>query len=228
MNPQHPPPYATLSPMTAFPDEHAAYPPAPWRLAGPALITACLVPIARVRRFIPAELPIVPILPGFTLGGLLLAAYQSPPATLGYHELIAFSGLVSHEGKRVFWVSHIYVDLEASLHGGREIWGLPKELGTFTWVDSPRFSISVRQQDVGLVAVTAASPLLPMTRPVKTAAASLLDGRITASRGYGLVKAGPTRAQVYIPPESPLAPLGLDRPMLAVSGEADLLYLPPR
>jgi acetoacetate decarboxylase len=72
------------------------------------------------------ELLLIPS--GFTRG-LLLATYTG--GTLAYHELIVFgTGLV---------VSHIYVDDERSLAGGRDIWKLPKELADFT-VSGGRFT----------------------------------------------------------------------------------------
>ena len=52
----------------------------------------------------------------------MLANYTG--GTLAYHELIVFS----HATTRGMVISHIYVDAEQSMHGGREIWGLPKEL----------------------------------------------------------------------------------------------------
>jgi hypothetical protein len=83
-----------------------AYPPAPWRLSG--------------------ELTLIPALVrGRSPGGLMLVNYRA--GTLTYNELIVFSGWTW----RGFVVSHIYVDSEASLWGGREIWGLPKQLAEF-------------------------------------------------------------------------------------------------
>ena len=57
---------------------------------------------------------------------MLLANYRS--GTLRYRELIVFS----HATPRGMVVTHIYVDDEQSLRGGREIWGLPKELASST------------------------------------------------------------------------------------------------
>jgi hypothetical protein len=69
------------------------------------------------------------LIPRGPTSGLLLATYTG--ATLAYHELIVFrTGLV---------ISHIYVDDERSLSGGREIWKLPKELAEFT-VSPGRFT----------------------------------------------------------------------------------------
>ena len=55
----------------------------------------------------------------------MLADYRA--GTLRYHELIVFSRATA----RGMVVSHIYVDSEESLRGGRAVWGLPKELAEF-------------------------------------------------------------------------------------------------
>jgi hypothetical protein len=69
------------------------------------------------------------LIPTGLTSGLLLASYTG--GTLAYHELIVFrTGLV---------ISHIYVDDERSLSGGREIWRLPKALAQFT-VSRRRFT----------------------------------------------------------------------------------------
>ena len=64
----------------------------------------------------------------------MLANYTS--GTLVYRELIVFS----HATARGMVVSHIYVDDEQSLSGGREIWGLPKELARRSSTAPTRFA----------------------------------------------------------------------------------------
>ena len=112
-----------------------AYPPPPWRLCGRAVFCPRVLDIERVRAFVPPPLSIVPILPGQTLGGLYLASYQAG-ATLTYHELIVIPALVRHRFWAGAWVSHIYVDDDRSVDGGRAIWGLPKEQATFTGAEA--------------------------------------------------------------------------------------------
>ncbi|MDP9384119.1 MAG: acetoacetate decarboxylase family protein, partial [Actinomycetota bacterium] len=104
-------------------------------LRGEAALVAAPVRLAAARRHaIPPGLELVGA-GGWTVGGVLLARYDET-ATLPYHELIVFSALARRSGRLAFVVSHIYVDSDASLAGGREIWGLPKELASFEW--SPR------------------------------------------------------------------------------------------
>lgn len=118
------------------------YPSPPWNLKGYAVQTLNFIDIERAKPFIPSELGIVSVLPGKTLGGIYLSAYVS--GSLQYNELIVVPGLTRYEGKIGAWISHIYVDSEASVAGGREIWGLPKEMAQFTW---ERDRVTAKQND---------------------------------------------------------------------------------
>ncbi|MEM5838755.1 acetoacetate decarboxylase family protein, partial [Pediococcus acidilactici] len=91
-----------------------------------------LIDIDRVRPLIPSELEIISVWPGKTLGGIYLSYYGSG-SVLEYSELIVIAAFVGYKGKFGGWVSHIYVDNPDSVAGGREVWGLPKELAEFTW-----------------------------------------------------------------------------------------------
>ncbi|MBE9168691.1 acetoacetate decarboxylase family protein [Pleurocapsales cyanobacterium LEGE 06147] len=119
------------------------YPSAPWHLQGYALSTLHLIDIKSSRSLIPPELEIVSILPGKTVGGVYVSVYKSG-SILEYNELIVAAALVRYQNKIGSWISHIYVDNEESVVGGREIWGLPKEMAQFAWEDN---RVSVRQAD---------------------------------------------------------------------------------
>ncbi len=111
------------------------YPPAPWTLKGYAVITLQLINIEQACKFIPPQLEIVSFLPGKTLGGIYISCYENG-SLLEYNELIVVPGFVSYRGKIGSWISHIYVDNQVSVAGGREIWGLPKEMAEFSWDNS--------------------------------------------------------------------------------------------
>lgn len=123
-----------------------AYPRPPWTLQGHALQTLQLVDIAQVRPLIPPELEIIAVWPGKTLGGVYLASYSSG-SILEYSELIVIAAMTRHSGNVGPWISHIYVDNPDSVAGGREIWGLPKELAQFTWEQRQQPSVRVYQGD---------------------------------------------------------------------------------
>ncbi|CAA9227896.1 MAG: FIG00570072: hypothetical protein [uncultured Chloroflexia bacterium] len=138
-----------------------AYPSAPWHLQGHAICSSYLLDIPRVMAPFPPELSVVPVLPGKTLGGIYLAVYEAG-SVLEYHELIAVSALVRYRRKLGAWVSHIYVDNSYSVAGGREIWGLPKQLAEFTW-DDPLGPAFVRQGERLLCTLRAYSSAPPRT-----------------------------------------------------------------
>jgi hypothetical protein len=200
------------------------YPQPPWTLQGHAVFAASLLNVQQVRPFIPPELEIINVLPGKTLGGLYFAHYGSG-SVLEYSELIVVAGLVSYAGKFGGWVSHIYVDLADSVAGGREIWGLPKELAQFTWETSDRTTsdyehhLSVSQGDRKLCHLSYNSPRF--TWPLRfsadtfsTQSASILIFNSQCESSMNLI-----HSQLQIATESPFAPLGFSSFWLTVSGK---------
>lgn len=122
------------------------YPSAPWNLKGYAVQSLQLIDIKLASNFVPPELKIISFLPGKTLGGIYISHYQ-PGSLLEYNELIIVPAFVRYKEKIAAWISHIYVDNENSVTGGREIWGLPKEMAKFNWGDN---SVSVIQPNYEL------------------------------------------------------------------------------
>lgn len=192
-----------------------SYPQAPWILQGYAFQTLQLLDTERVRPFIPAELDIISVFPGKTLGGVYLSRYGYG-SVLEYSELIIISGIHIYKGKFGGWVSHIYVDNPDSVAGGREIWRLPKELAEFTWTDN---SVTVRQdnrllcslnyhrQGFGLKQKLGASAF-------STQGADLLLFPAEVEAQFGLVS-----AKLEIPNQSPFSALDIGQPWLTVHAE---------
>jgi acetoacetate decarboxylase len=169
-----------------------AHPPPPWHLFG--------------------ELIIVPARVGHSLGGVLLANYTS--GTLVYRELIVFS----HATARGMVVSHIYVDDEQSLGGGREIWGLPKELATF---ECTRTRFVARQETTLLEARIRRRPgMVPLLIPAPIVSAA------GATRGVARIKAAPALVTLDVPPDSPFASFGLSGTRPALAGDDLQLTMP--
>src|SRR4051812_38337978 len=94
------------------------YPGAPWRLSGQALCAVRLIPSTAARAFVPADVGIVKLLPGHTLGCLLLARYSDSPVG-PYHEFILAPALTYAAGRVGFWVARIHVDNVVSIAAGR-------------------------------------------------------------------------------------------------------------
>ena len=201
------------------------YPQAPWQLRGHAVCLLQLLDISRVKRFVPPELTILPLLPGKTLGGIYLAAYGAGSA-LAYHELIVVSALVRRGLRLGAWVSHIYVDDPRSVAGGREIWGLPKELAAFTW-NGPSGPAVIRQGGQ-LLCTLRPSRQLPLARlPFFLPAFGRKEGELMWFRGAGTARLGITRAELDIPPSSPFSSLGFERGLGLHLHPLELLVHPP-
>ncbi|WP_372412476.1 acetoacetate decarboxylase family protein [Streptomyces luteireticuli] len=66
-----------------------------------------------------------------TLAAVLMRYQQG---TLRYNEF-ALASLMRRGHHIGMWVHYIWVDSRASLWGGRQIWGLPKQMAEFTWAD---------------------------------------------------------------------------------------------
>ncbi len=134
------------------------YPPAPWRLRGGAWLGLFAADP-------PVTLPygLQHVLPSRSAVVALLRYLQG---TLQYDELMIGS-LVRHGLRAGLHVDHIWVDDAQSLQGGRQIWGLPKELATFTWAGS---TVQVADSAGPIVTLsvdprTALLPRLPLALP---------------------------------------------------------------
>lgn len=189
------------------------YPSAPWTLKGYAIQMLHLIDIERVRPLIPPEFEIVSVWPGKTLGGVYLSYYGSG-SVLEYNELIVAPAMLSYSGKIGGWVSHIYVDNSDSVAGGREIWGLPKELAEFTWTKGDRASVSVRQGDRQLCSLSYSRQSLEFPIPFNGNFFSTLGSNILLFQGELRSRLGLASGKLEVPPESPFASLDLGQPWL--------------
>ena len=195
------------------------YPTAPWTLQGYALQTLQLIDIEQVRPLIPPEFEIVSVLPGKTVAGVYLSYYGSG-SVLEYSELIVVPGAVSYSGKIGGWVSHIYVNNSDSVAGGREIWGLPKELAEFTWEQGTQSTsgydnrLSVRQGEQLLCCFSYNQPSFGLHLPLSGDVFSTLWDSVLLFNGKLESVTSIVGSQIQIPAFSPLASIGLDQPWL--------------
>lgn len=183
------------------------YPPPPWKLKGYACLAALhLIDVAHVRSLVPKELSIVPILPGKTLGGIYVATYGEG-STLTYNELIVVSAIAYGAGRVGSWISHIYVDHPDSVMGGREIWGLPKEMARFEWGMTGQPWVQVSQGDRLLCKLTThwRSPQLPL--PVSLFNFSAANARSLMFKAQGNLNLQLARVNLHVPTESPFSQL---------------------
>ncbi|MGH3996057.1 MAG: acetoacetate decarboxylase family protein [Pseudonocardiaceae bacterium] len=103
------------------------YPPEPWELRGQLHLTVWRVPSVRLP---PLSAGLQPVRAGGTaLVGTAWVIYE-PGGVLSYRELLV--AVLAHRGGRpLVTITDIWVDSVASLHGGRELWGIPKQWASF-------------------------------------------------------------------------------------------------
>ncbi len=191
------------------------YPQPPWTLKGDAFVTLQLLDIARVRPLIPAELNIVSVLPGKTIGGVYLSKYSSG-SVLEYSELIIIAGVLSYEGKFGGWVSHIYVDNPDSVAGGRQVWGLPKELAQFSWEAS---SVTVSQAGNLLCKLNYQRQSFGLPLKLSASAFSCKESNLLIFPAFVEANFGLVSSSLEIPTTSPFAKLNISQPILTVHSD---------
>ena len=195
------------------------YPQPPWTLQGYALQTLQPLDIQRVRPLVPPELEIVSVWPGKTLGGVYLSCYASG-SVLEYSELIVIAAIAGYQGKFGGWVSHIYVDNPDSVAGGREIWGLPKELAEFTWEKGNRDRVTVRQGNRLLCSFSYAQQGLGWRQWLGASSFSMLGSNLLSYPAKLDAHLSLVSSNLEVPAESPFASLALGQPWLTVRSDA--------
>jgi acetoacetate decarboxylase len=191
---------------------------------GHALQTLQLVDTKRARPFVPSELRIVSVLPGKTLGGVYLASY-GPGSVLEYNELIVVDALTRHAGRSGFWISHIYVDNADSVAGGREIWGLPKDLAQFTWERGEQRQVLVRHEDRLLCILRYGHEGSLWRQRLMMPSFSIREPDLLFSKGAINARLGVARGRLEVPAESPFAALGLGRAWMTYHYK-DMAFVP--
>ncbi|MEH2070733.1 MAG: acetoacetate decarboxylase family protein [Nostoc sp.] len=188
------------------------YPQAPWILQGYAIQTLHLVNIDRVRPLIPSELEILSVWPGKTFGSVYLSNYKTSPVS-EYNELIIVPALVHYRRKIGAWISHIYVDNADSVAGGREIWGLPKQLAEFTL---ERESTTVHQGNQKLCSFNYHRPRWAWPTQLSAFSFSAKGTNLLIFSAEFNCLLGLIGSQLEIPAESPFSGMSLGQPWLTV------------
>ncbi|MCL1462923.1 acetoacetate decarboxylase family protein [Argonema galeatum] len=190
------------------------YPQAPWTLQGYAVQTLQLIDIEKARPFIPSELEIISVWPGKTLGGIYISSYGSG-SVMEYNELIVIAGLARYADKIGAWISHIYVDHLDSVAGGREIWGLPKEMAEFTW-EKDNNRVIVRQGNRLLCRLSYTQPSLAFPLPLSAMSFGFLGSDLLLFKGEFQSRVGLVSGKLEVPTESSFARLNLGQPWFTV------------
>lgn len=198
----------------------AAYPPEPWDLGGRGRITLWRVPVAALPGLPSGVRPLA--VAGRALVATAFVEYDDS-GLLGYRELLA-APLVRHRRAVGLSITDIWVDSAASRAGGRELWGIPKELATFD-------GLACADPAGAIAAATFRPrrlPALPLPWPMPTRCVQTLGGRTvhTRLRAAGRVRAA--SASWELAPEGPLGWLRAGRPVASVSADSFRLTFGPR
>lgn len=122
------------------------YPPEPWDLQGHGYIALWLVP-TRALPALPAGVTPVSLL-GRSIVATAFVDYL-PGGLLPYHEFLV-APLVRHGARVGISITDIWVDSKASRAGGRELWGIPKEMAEFDLAHGPVFHGTARVDGVAV------------------------------------------------------------------------------
>ena len=199
------------------------YPSEPWDLRGQMYLSVFAVPRAALA---PLPAPLAATAPAGRPGGspsavrlvsvgaraLVGAAWVSyePGGVLQYRELLA--AVLTHErGRPRVTITEIWVDSVASRDGGRELWGIPKDLAELTVSPATASAAGIAG------AVFSRGVRLPGRWPTDMRLAQALKGEIcrTPVRGRAGVRLG--RATWRFDPAGPLGYLRGRRPLLTVT-----------
>lgn len=196
-----------------------AYPPEPWHLGGTMHVSLWRVPEASLPPTYRAALPRGArpvVLGGHALVGTAFVAYE-PGSVLVYDELLCATLTWSRRRLRVT-ISDIWVDSPTSVAGGRQLWGIPKDLASFRRDREGRRVLLSAEADGQVLARASAVPgtRLPGTWPLPMPTAQRLDGRDHHSsvRAFGSVAT--CRTEWTFPAHSPLGFLAGRRPAVSL------------
>jgi hypothetical protein len=201
------------------------YPPAPWDMQGQLYGSIWAVPQSFVALNLPLSLKKFNNL-GYAGVFAGFVDYQ-PGSTLTYHELIA--GLVVKVRNRFRFglhVSHIWVDNETSLQGGREIWGVPKQLADFnyTYSENNRSFNGIASSGGKVLATGNFRTVLGLPGNLKAPCPfpnlQQVGGQIAATSGMFTSNFRFCKGGMVIPAESKLAELGIAgrNPLVSFAG----------
>jgi len=200
------------------------YPPEPWHLRGQMYVSVWSLPRAALPPLpdpLPAEVrPLTVAGRGFV--GTAWVDY-GPDGVLEYRELLS-AVLVRRGGRPLVTIVDIWVDSPASRDGGRELWGIPKELATLDIhpaadarsTTDPRPTTDARASGIAEARLSS-GPRLPGRWPTRFSVIQELGGRTrtTPVRSRAALQLGKAAWQVV--GDGPLAYLAGREPFLTIA-----------
>ena len=189
-----------------------SYPPEPWQLRGQLHLTAWRVPVDDLPALPPGVLPVQ--LGRSGLVGTAWAIYE-PGGVLSYRELLA-AVLVRAGARPRVSITHVWVDSEASLRGGRELWGIPKELASFR-IEGAGYTAYTPAGELIARATVRGGAVLPGRWPAACTVAQQLAGELAQTPARSTSRLCLIGSCWEFATEGPLAWLTAARPLGGVS-----------
>ncbi len=186
------------------------YPPEPWSLQGQMFVSVWAIR-ARDLPPIPSELDgsvtTVKVGTRAFIGGVWVD-YQ-PGGDMAYRELMAAVLMRAGLRPRVT-ITNIWVDSEDSRDGGRALWGIPKELATFTFTDT-----AAEADGIGEATLHRYRPRVRM--PIGFRVTQELDGKPLTTPIRATARCAMAKVDWRLDPNGPLGFLAGRRPLLSVA-----------
>jgi len=204
------------------------YPPEPWHLKGQLLMSIWAVPSAAALGAgdpPPGTRPI--ILGRRCLTACVWLRYEHG-GVLEYDEVL--NAVLVRRGRRVMvWIPHIWVDSPVSRDGGRELWGLPKQLAVFDPHDGDRYGATQQSDGSGIASARLGRLIrLPGRWPISYDVVQSMDGaaKVSPVRFKGRVEL--LRGRWTFAPDGPLPHLARRRALLSIGlRDFDLVFGSP-
>ena len=186
------------------------YPPEPWHLGGDLLLSwfrppAATLPPAALAHFPNGHRPL-------SVGGRLsvgvTAVRYTTSGVLDYDELVV--AVATTRGKVT--IPQIWVDSPESRAGGRDLWGIPKDLARFTRTDT-----TVRIDDWAHLTFRTGRTLVPGLRRIALPTAQRWEGTDRISTNVVLTRVKALQATWLLDPDGPLGWLSDQQPTLSLA-----------
>ena len=195
--------------MTA--DSPKTYPPSPWDLTGHSYTGLWLLP----KRLAPP--PHSASTKPITIFGraIVCAAFfvYEEPSPLTYDEIM--STVLVRDGWKVrVSITHIWVNSEASLAGGRELWAIPKDLAEFDVAAHASYAA----QGIGSLSLGRVRRL-PFRVPAKFSSAQDRDGGLLVTPVAGHIRACLAKARWSFAANGPIGFLAGRKPLLTLAAK---------
>ncbi|MBV1852657.1 acetoacetate decarboxylase family protein [Catellatospora tritici] len=192
-----------------------AYPPQPWSLRGQLYVSVWAVPVADLPPIPPEVTAAVRLvrLGRYALVGTAWVDYQ-PGGDMAYRELLGAVLMRAGFSRPRVTITHIWVDSVDSRDGGRELWGIPKDLADFELSDTDAAAVTAGQP---IATATIRRSRLALRLPIGFRVTQALNGRALTTPVRARARCGPARLNWQIASDGPLGFLSGRRPLLSLA-----------